>query len=332
MRSLPIGIQANGIRDRADDPSPDPMTALTMVRDCGLFDYVEKTPSDEEFAAFATASEKTGVPIRCGGWYYTLKRDEPLLQKHLHQAETLGTKLQNVQVLTHDATGRPISDQEVADFYQRAAEWGDRAGVKIAFEVHVNMWSEDFRRVSRVARLVEDAGLAFRLTLDHSHVIFKIDHPDEQERGGIREDVESGRLELDPFKPESVTQHWIASNWVAHAHARPVIPNNPRNWGYADQDGNPGRGIQYPIKEPGPGEFDEDWRGDRLEPWKEVVRQLFRWHTQNADSPLGQVTTEYIPSPDYGAGCRYSLFDQSQACASWLRQQWEAAVAGQSGD
>lgn len=332
MRRLPIGIQANGIRHRADDPPPDPTTAFSMVRDCGLFDYVEKTPSDEEFSAFAAASDKTGVPIRCGGWYYSLGRDEPLLERHLRQAQRLGTKLHNVQVLTNDATGRPATDQVVADFFRQAAEWGDQVGVEVAFEVHVNMWSEDFRRVSQVARLVENAGSPFRLTLDHSHVIFKIDNPDEQDRSGIRSDVESGRLELDPFKPENVIGYWIASNWVAHAHARPVIPNNPRNWGYKDADGNPGRGIQYPFTQPAPGDFDGEWHGDRLEPWKEVTRQLFRWHAENGDSPLGQVTTEYIPAPDYGAGCRYSLFDQSQACAAWLRQEWEAAAAGDSGD
>lgn len=326
MKHLPIGIQANGIRHRADDPPPNPMTAFSMVRDCGLFDYVEKTPSDEEFSIFAAASERTGVPIRCGGWYYTLKRDEFLLKRHLRRAHALGTRIHNVQILTNDATGKPITDQEVADFYQHAAEWGDRIGVDIALEVHVNMWSEDFRRVPRVARLVEDAGLPFRLTLDHSHVIFKMDHPDEQERSGIREDVESGRLELDPFKANNVTGLWVASNWVAHAHARPVIPNNPRNWGYTDEAGNPGRGIQYPFTQPASGEFDGEWLGDRLEPWKEVVRQLLRWHAETVDSPLGQVTTEYIPAPDYGAGCRYSLFGQSQACAAWLRQQWDAAV------
>ena len=51
---------------------------------------------------------------------------------------------------------------------------GIKLGVVPCFEIHVNMWSEDFLRVSRVGKLVEDTGIEFNITLDHSHVIFKI--------------------------------------------------------------------------------------------------------------------------------------------------------------
>src|SRR5690606_19221491 len=94
-----------------------------------------------------------------------------------------------------------------------------------------------------------------------------------------------------------------------------------------DDDGRPGRGVQYPFVRPPPDQFDGPWHGDRLEPWKEVVRQLFRWHWRHPDSPLGQISTEFIPNPDYGGGCRYSLFEQSVACALWLRECWAAAAA-----
>ncbi|MEQ9815331.1 MAG: hypothetical protein RLO50_21325 [Azospirillaceae bacterium] len=327
MTSLPIGIQANGIRHRASDPPPDILDQFKMVRDCGLFDYVEKTPGPDEVDSYLRAADHTGIPLRCGGWYYTLGRDEGLLRDHLDLAGRCGMALHNIQVLATDAAGRPVDDARLVEAYVQAMDRAADIGVEIAFEVHVNMWSEDFRRVAPVARAVEARGRPFRLTLDHSHVIFKIDHPEEQEVGGIREDVEAGKLVLDPDLPGAVTTQWIEANWVAHAHARPVIPNNPRNWAFLDADGRPGRGIQYPFAAPPDGAFDGPWQGDRLTPWKRVIRQLLDWHAQRPDSPLGQITTEYIPGPDYGAGTRYSLFEQSQACAAWLREEWRLRAA-----
>ena len=66
-------------------------------------------------------------------------------------------------------------------------------------EVHVNMWSEDFLRVSEVGQIVESMGLPFQITLDHSHIIFKIDNPIEQKVFDINEDIKRGDLILDPF-------------------------------------------------------------------------------------------------------------------------------------
>ena len=84
-----------------------------------------------------------------------------------------------------------------------------------------------------------------------------------------------------------------------------------------------GRGIQYPFAEPSPGTYHSAWDGEQLEPWKEVVRQLLRYHAVQPNSPLGQVSTEFIPNLDYGEGCRYSLFEQGIACASWIREAWQ---------
>ena len=84
-----------------------------------------------------------------------------------------------------------------------------------------------------------------------------------------------------------------------------------------------GRGVQYPFIEPKPGEWHSPWSAVRLEPWKEVLRQLLRYHATHADSPLRYISTEFIPFPDYGEGAKYSLFDNSVACARWIRQQAE---------
>src|SRR6185503_19470743 len=106
------------------------------------------------------------------------------------------------------------SNQQVAEFYLWAAELGERHGVTPCLEVHVNMWSEHFGRVEQVGRLVESRGAKFNMTLDHSHVIFKIDNPGEQEVQGMRADVEAGLLILDPFARGNVIDRWIDANWV----------------------------------------------------------------------------------------------------------------------
>jgi hypothetical protein len=190
------------------------------------------------------------------------------------------------------------------------------------------MWSEHYGRVSQVAKLVEARGVPFRMTLDHSHVIFKMDNPTEQEVLDMRPDVESGAVVLDPYRSGNVCDEWIAKGYVWHCHARAAVPNNPKNiWG-RHPDGRVGRGIQYPFIEPAPGEYHSDWDEARLEPWKEVVRHLLAHHAAHDDSPLGQISTEFIPGPDYGMGNKYSIFEHSVACARWIKETWRQTLGG----
>ncbi|MEE3287733.1 MAG: hypothetical protein VX249_05975 [Pseudomonadota bacterium] len=320
IRELPVGIQTNGIKHSHQDPMPSIDTRFAMVRESGVFDYVDKTPDPVEIDAFEKASEKYGIPVRCGGWYYVLGRDEPLLSRNLETGKRLGSLDHNVQILSHGQDGELVTNQEVVRFYERALEQGQRLGVRPCLEVHCNMWSEDFRRVEQVGQLVEARGLPYRLTLDHSHVIFKIDNPEEQAVFDIRPDVLSGALVLDPFAKGSICKRWIDAGWVGHCHARSTVPDNPKNFDALDGNGNYGRGIQYPFAAPSPGAYHSAWDEERLEPWKEVVRQLLHYHAVQLNSPLGQISTEFIPNLDYGEGCRYSLFEQGIACASWIRE------------
>jgi hypothetical protein len=326
-KQLLFGIQTNGIRHTEADGMPDIDTRFAMVRDAGVFDYVDKTPDPHEIEAFRTASEKYGLPVHGSGWFYSIGRDEDLLARNLETAGSLGSAVHNVQIRADRADGRLASDADIVDFYERALELGDKYRVMPCLEVHVLMWSEDFRRVTPVGRLAEARGLPFRMTLDHSHVIFKIDNPTEQAVFDIRGDVEAGRLVLDPFTDGDVCSEWIGNNWIGHCHARSAIPNNPLNLDARDDNGNPGRGIQYPFVQPAPGTYHTPWRAEALEPWKKVVRCLLRHHARSDDSSLGQISTEFIPNLDYGEGCRYSLFEQAIACVEWMRGEWERAQA-----
>ncbi len=309
---------------------PDLPTAFEMVRQCGAFDYIDKTPPRALLAEYLRLSERFDLPLLAGGWWYTLGRDEDLLEDNLRIGAELGSLVHNVQIMMDHADGRLVTDREVADAYVRAYDCGARLGCLPAFEVHINMWSEDFRRVAHVAALVESRGIPFRITLDHSHVIFKIDNAPELKVFGLDGALAAGDLILDPFTAGNVCQRWIDAGWVAHCHARSTVPANPRNVLACrpSLDALPsslhprelvGRGVQYPFIEPHAGEWHSPWNAAALEPWKEVMRQLVRFHGTSATSPLQLISTEFIPFTDYGEGAGYSLFDNSVACARWLR-------------
>jgi hypothetical protein len=41
---------------------------------------------------------------------------------------------------------------------------------------------------------------------------------------------------------------------------------------------------------------------------------------------MRQISCEHIPAIDYGAGHRYSIFENNIACARWLREEWARAL------
>ena len=324
---LLIGCTAGGATHQ-DTNIPDITTKVRMVKEAGAFDYIDRTPPDDEFSDLMKASERFDLPVLAGGWFYTLGRDEPLFEANIHKARLLGTKVHNVQVLTHHVDGHVATNQEVADFYLRAHDFGGRNGVVPCFEVHVNMWSEHLGRVEQVAALVMKRGVPFYMTLDHSHVIFKIDNPKEQLVQDMKADIDAGHLVLDPSQPGNVAKKWIDANFVHHAHARCAVPANPLNTWAKHPDGSFGRGIQYPFVRPRPGEYvNDDWVEQRLDPWKRVVRDLLAHHATHDESPIRQISCEHIPAVDYGAGHKYSIFEQNVACARWIRAQWDKALS-----
>jgi hypothetical protein len=322
---LKIGCTAGGAT-HSDASIPDIGEKVRMIKEAGVFDYIDRSPPDEEFRDLLKACERHDLPVRASGWYYTRGRDEALFEQNIVKARLLGSIVHNVQLMTHHADGHVLDDTEVAETYLRWRDFALRHGVEPSFEIHVNMWSEHFGRVARVGNLVEARGVPFRLTLDHSHVIFKIDNPSEQDVQHMRTDVESGRVILDPSVPGNVCTTWIERNWVGHAHARAAIPANPVNVWAKHPDGRYGRGIQYPFMAPAPGAYPAPWDAAKLEPWKRVVRDLLRHHAADPNSPLGQISCEFIPNIDYGAGHGYSIFDNNVACARWLRAEWAAAA------
>ena len=266
-------------------------------------------------------SEKYNLPILSSGWFYLLGKDDDLILENLKMGAELGSKYHNVQIFINHADGHVLTDKEIANSYIKVAEYGEKIGCLPCFEIHINMWSEDFTRISSVAKIVKEQGMTFRMTLDHSHIIFKMNNKEEMAMFGLGQQLKERKIILDPFQKGNIAQQWIDEGYVWLMHARSAVPNNPKNIGGRHPDGSIGRGVQYPFIKPLEGQYHAEWEEEKLEPWKEIIRNVIKNHFVNDNSSLECITTEFIPNTDYGEGSTYSLFDNASACAQWIKNE-----------
>lgn len=337
VNDLKIGIVDAGIRHASLNPPPSIEEKFRLVRDAAVFDYIDVTPLAHDVSEYQRCSQQYGIKILAGSCNYTLGKDEEKLAENLRIGSQLGSIVHNTQIFMDHSDGYLVSNEEVMKVYLNAYDLGERLGCRPTLEVHVNMWSEKFTRVWEVAQMVQTRGVPFRMTLDHSHVIFKVDNPIEQSVFGLDKLIDSGDLVIDPALEGNVLKQWISSNLVGHAHARSVAANNPKNKWAAHPDITNlrsslhpmsviGRGIQYPFIEPAKGEWHSEWRHSDLEPWKSVMKMLMHHHAHDPRSELETISTEFIPFTDYGQGSHYSLLENNTACAIWLRDTWQQIV------
>ena len=113
-----------------------------------IFDYVDKTPPKSEFLKYKKLSEKYDFPILSSGWFYMLGKEDDLIIENLKMGSELGSKYHNVQLFINHADGHPLTDQEIAECYLKVSEYGEKIGCLPCFEIHINMWSEDFLRIN----------------------------------------------------------------------------------------------------------------------------------------------------------------------------------------
>lgn len=303
-----------------------------MVRESGVFDYFDRLPLRPQLDEYLAAMEKYRLPVHTASWFYRLGRDDALLADNLLLCKEVGAACHNIMTFTQHADGHVLSDDEIVRHYLDTWDAGMKLGVEPSFELHVNMWTEDFRRVTPIARRIEAEGIPFNFTMDYSHVVFKMGNPVELDISGVREEVESGRMVLDPFDRASLCDEWLDLGIVRWTQLRTVGPNQPVNlWWPNDPKAPPAdtlsygpfaRGIQYPMTRPAPGEWHSPWHAWMLEPSKEAIRKVLRRHAASPSSRLKYVTTEMINLPDYGLGAKYDLFEQNVACARFIRAAW----------
>ena len=319
--NLKIGIGARDVLHHYKDKPISLEDWFKEISQSKIFDYVDKTPPRSEFQRYKKLSEKYDLPILSSGWFYLLGKEDDLILENLKMGAELGSKYHNVQIFINHADGHTLSDQEVADIYMKVAEYGEKVGCLPCFEIHINMWSEDFLRINTVAKIVKEHGIKFRMTLDHSHIIFKMDNLEEMSLFGLENQLKENKIILDPYQEGNIAEHWINQGYVWLMHARSAIPNNPKNIGGKHPDGSIGRGVQYPFIKPLKGQYHEDWDEIKLEPWKEIVRKVIKNHYLSDKSFLECISTEFIPNTDYGEGSTYSLYDNASACALWMKNE-----------
>ena len=317
---LKIGIANRGVLHHNNEQPVSLEDWFKEVSQSNVFDYIDKTPPNEDFNEYKRLAEKYKMPILCGGWFYQLGKDDDLILENLKTGSSLGSKYHNVQIFLHHADGHELTDQEIANTYLKVSEYGEKIGCLPCFEIHINMWSENFLRINSVAKIVQNQGSIFRMTLDHSHVVFKMDNKEELQMFGLSEQVKNNEIILDPFKEGNISEKWINQGIVYLMHARSVIPNNPKNIKAKHPDHSFGRGVQYPFVQPLEGQFHSDWSEEKLEPWKEVIRKMIKYHYFH-NSSLECISTEFIPATDYGENNTYSLFDNAVGCAEWIRSE-----------
>lgn len=320
-KKLKLGI---GVRDVLHNYKDNPISLedwFKEISQCNIFDYVDKTPPKSDFNQYKKLSEKYGLPILSSGWFYLLGKEDDLILENLKMGAELGSKYHNVQIFINHADGHVLTNQEIADSYMKVSEYGEKIGCLPCFEIHINMWSEDFTRINSVAKIVKEQGITFRMTLDHSHIIFKMNNKEEMAMFGLEQQLKEKKIILDPFQKGNITQQWIDEGYVWLMHARSAVPNNPKNIGGRHPDGSIGRGVQYPFIKPLEGQYHADWEEEKLEPWKEIIRNVIKNHFVNENSFLECITTEFIPNTDYGEGSTYSLFDNASACAQWIKNE-----------
>ncbi len=282
QKQLLIGCNGRGAMHTTEPPVEE---QFRLVRESGAFDYFDRLPQPDQVDEYIRCSQKYNLPIHTVTWYYLLDRDEPLIEQNLDIGARVNAKIHNVMIFARHADGHAISDDDITEWYRRIWDSAGRRGLEPSRELHVNMWSEDFRRVEKVADSVGKRGVPFNFTLDYSHVIFKIENPEEQDVCGIREDVERGVLVLDPFEEGNLCERWLDLGIVTWARMRPAVPNGPKNVWVTDEAGNPGRGIQYPFTRRNAGEWHSAWCAYKLEPTKEAMRKILRYHLLNENSP-----------------------------------------------
>lgn len=336
------GAQASSLTQPVSLTEADIPTQFRRVREAGAFDYFDRLPGAADLPTYQRCIAEQQLPVHTASWFYALGRDDALLPQKLKLAAEVGAKTHNIMLYWHDGEGRPIRNDEVVDFYLRAWDLGLAHGVEPALEYHVNMWSEDPRRIAPVAEAVRQRGIPFWLTLDYSHAIFKLGNAQEQEICGLLGDRSAV---LDPFAPGNFVDQWLDMGIVRWLQVRCAAPNGPRNlWSVQDptnavaavpehsifpyRAGQPGRGILYPFTEPAPGEWHSPWDAGATAMTREVVRKVLTHHRTHADSPLRWITTEMINLPDYAHNARFSLIGQNAAIARFVRESWQEISAG----
>ena len=135
MNKLMIGVSGLGVL-HTDASVPDTDTKFRMVKESGAFDYMDRTPPRADLDNHLKASAKYGVPTVAGGFFCMVGSDEALLEDNLRIGKECGSDVHNVQIVTHDCSGKVLSDDEIVDVCMRTYELSDKMRSSVLRKSH----------------------------------------------------------------------------------------------------------------------------------------------------------------------------------------------------
>jgi hypothetical protein len=322
-----LGIQSSSPENPVSLNEPTIFEKFDLLKEANVFDFIDHIPLHTGLVDdYIKGSQNSGIPIYSGYGCYVWGNHEQEFKTNVDLTAAVGAKYHNIMMAAKDINRNYLSNEDVANAYAYFYQYAESKGVTITFENHVDNWSEDYRRILEVSKLVEVKGIPFRLAMDYSHCIFKIEN-DIETHISFKGD-KSAIHKLDPFNSDSFADDWINKNLVHWGQIRPAVPNGPLNtWAteYSPWEGfgvdRPGRGIQYPFKQPKDGEWPTSiWHAHKLACTKEVIRKLIDSYLSNPESNLEIMTVDNINLWSYGLNWKYNMFQDSCAVATYIRE------------
>ncbi|SEL76455.1 TIM barrel protein [Acinetobacter sp. DSM 11652] len=322
-----LGIQASSFEHPVSLEEPSIMEKFDLLAESSVWDFIDHIPTHREMIDdYIKGSQKYNIPVYSGYGCYIWGEHEKIFKENIELSCAVGAKYHNIMLAAKDSKFNYLNDQQVADAYLYFYEYAQSKGITITFENHVDNWSEDYRRIEKVAALVNHQGIPFKMAMDYSHCIFKIENPIESYIS-FQHDQEAIR-KLDPFNCDSFADDWLNQNLVHWGQIRPAVPNGPLNtWSqeYSPWEGHglnrPGRGIQYPFRQPPKNACPHDeWHAYKLSCTQEVIRKMIDHYLDHEDTNIEIMTVDNINLWSYGLGWKYNMFADSCDIARYIRQ------------
>ena len=273
-------------------------------------EFIEAAPPKENTEAFAQTASDMKMPYRQFTALYVIggnsKYPDALkqLQNNISLAKRCGT-ITGLNMQVYGSTGNP-GVPTLIDFYLRAHELADKAGLELFTETHIDRFTYDPRWLVCVNDFLSDktnGKIFIKVAADLSHYVHQLGNSTTSNFKAIS----NGDLDMDPFSAMNYfNKNILEKGWVGMGHLRCAVPNDlPREKG----------SIQYPLvdpmSDPHPGNssgklFQNAYDETRTKHWKKWHKDMFSFLlTENAGKTI-RFSSEYIGNTnnagDYNSG------------------------------
>ena len=290
-------------------------------------EFIEAAPPKENTETYAQIANDLKMPYRQFTALYVIggnsKCPDALmqLQNNISLAKRCGT-ITGLNMQVYGGTGNP-GVPILIDFYLRAHELADKAGLELFTETHIDRFTYDPRWLVCVNEFLSNktnGNLFIKVAADLSHYVHQLGNSTASNFKAISK----GYPDMDPFSPMNYfNKNVLEKGMVGMGHLRCAVPNNlPRGKG----------SIQYPlvdpVLDPQPGScsgkiFEGVFDEKRTMHWKKWHKDMFGFLLKEAAGKTIRFSSEYIGNTndagDYHSGNYRDVF-QNIAIISYAQQ------------